>query len=410
MSGAPEPQRRSEATCRTGLPSASNINVCRPFRPSEYLEPASVEEAARLLDRYGARARIIAGGTDLLLERDPEIEVLIGVHGLELDVIRVDERGGTIGAAARFAELASTPTLAEQPYRALAQAAMEMGTPQIRNQATIGGNVCSAVSCADSPPPLLVLDATLDVVGPDGERSVAIGDFFEDARTNSLRGGEILRAIQLPELPPRSVTLFVKKGRVRTGDLAVVNLAVRLTLDADGSCSEVRYVGDRVAAVAATHLESAEEALALIDVEYEPLPAVFDIVAAVEPGAPPVNAVRWMGDVELPNRNNTNTADPMEGVPPLTSHHVGDVEEGFRRSDLVVENEFRTGRQHQAPLGRPCCVCRSLSGGRLEVWNHTQGIHPARRCLAATLGIPLSKIVVHHMPMGGPSGPTSTCT
>jgi len=168
--------------------------------------------------------------------------------------------------------------------------------------------------------------------------------------------------------------------------------------------SEVRYVGDRVAAVAATDLEIAEQALALIDLEYEPLPAVFDIVEAIEPGAPVVNAVRWMGDAELPNRNNTNTADPMEGVPSLTSHHVGDVEEGFRRSDLVLENEFRTGRQHQAPLGRPCCVCRPLPGGGLEVWNHTQGIFPARRCLAATLGMPLSKIVIHHMPMGGAFG------
>ena len=247
MSSGLDPQRRSEATCRTGLPVASDINVCRPFKPSEYLEPDSVEEATRLLGRYGSRARIIAGGTDLLLERNPEIEVLIGVRGLELDAIRVDERGATIGAAARFAELASTPALGEQPYRALAQAALEMGTPQIRHQATIGGNLCSAVSCADSPPPLLVLDATLDVVGPAGERSVAIADFFEDARTSSLRGDEILKAIHLPELPPRSATLFVKKGRVRTGDLAVVNLAVRLTLDADGSCAEVRIALGAVA-------------------------------------------------------------------------------------------------------------------------------------------------------------------
>ena len=100
MSSTPDPQRRSEAACRTGLPAASDINVCRPFRPSEYLEPGSLEEATRLLDRYGARARIIAGGTDLLLERDPEIEVLIGIRGLDLDGIRVDERGGAIGAAA----------------------------------------------------------------------------------------------------------------------------------------------------------------------------------------------------------------------------------------------------------------------------------------------------------------------
>lgn len=253
MSSTPDPRRGLEAACRTGPPAAADINVCRPFRPSEYLEPGSVEEAARLLDRYGARARIIAGGTDLLLERDPEIDVLIGIRDLDLDTIRVDDRGGAIGAAARFAEIASSPALLEQPYRALAQAALEMGTPQIRNQASIGGNLCSAVSCADSPPPLLVLDATLDVVGPAGERSVAIADFFEDVRTNSLRRGEILREIRLPELPPRTATVFVKKGRVGTGDLAVVNLAVRLTVDGDDRCSEVRIA---LGAVAPTPLRT----------------------------------------------------------------------------------------------------------------------------------------------------------
>jgi carbon-monoxide dehydrogenase medium subunit len=253
MSGVTDPRGGSEAACRTGLPSAADINVYRPFKPSEYLEPGNVEEASRLLAQYGERARIIAGGTDLLLERDPGIEVLIGIRGLKLDTIRVDPRGGTIGAAACFAEIASTPALLEQPYRALAQAALEMGTPQIRNQATVGGNLCSAVSCADSPPPLLVLDATLDVVGPAGERSVAIADFFEDVRANSLRPGEILAGIRLPELPPRTATVFIKKGRVGTGDLAVVNLAVRLTLGADDSCSEVRIA---LGAVAPTPLRT----------------------------------------------------------------------------------------------------------------------------------------------------------
>jgi carbon-monoxide dehydrogenase medium subunit len=253
VSRAPDTQRGSEAACRTGLPSAADINVCRPFRPSEYLEPGSVEEATRLLDRYGARARIIAGGTDLLLEGDPGVEVLIGIRGLELETIRVDHRGGAIGAASRFAEIAIAPALLEQPYRALAQAALAMGTPQIRNQASIGGNLCSAVSCADSPPALLVLDATLAVVGPAGERSVAIADFFEDVRTNSLRRGEMLKEILLPQLPPRTATVFIKKGRVGTGDLAVVNLAVRLTLDADDSCSEARIA---VGAVAPTPLRT----------------------------------------------------------------------------------------------------------------------------------------------------------
>jgi carbon-monoxide dehydrogenase medium subunit len=292
VSSAADPQRRSEAACRTGIPAASEINLCRPFRPSEYREPASVEEATHLLDRYGPRARIIAGGTDLLLERDPEIEVLIGVRGLGLDAIRVGARGGTIGAAARFAELASAPVLADQPYRALAQAAGAMGTPQIRNQASIGGNLCSAVSCADAPPPLLVLDATLEVAGPTGVRSVAIADFFADARTPSLGGGEMLTAVQLPELPPRSATRFIKKGRVRTGDLAVVNLAVRLTLDADGSCSEVRIA---LGAVAPTPVR-ARGAEAMLAGRRPEDPLLAEVAARAVEEIDPIDDIRASAD------------------------------------------------------------------------------------------------------------------
>jgi carbon-monoxide dehydrogenase medium subunit len=261
MSSATDSPQAPESACRTGVPLAADINLGRLFRPSEYFEPESVEEAARLLEQRGARARILAGGTDLLLERDPGIEILIGIRRLELDAIRVDPQGGRIGAAACFADLAETPALQEQPYLALGQAAQEMGTAQIRNQATIGGNLCSAVSCADGPPALLVLDAMLDVIGPGESRSVAIADFFEDARTTSLSSGEILTAIRLPELPPRSATRFVKKGRVGTGDLAVVNLAVRLTANSKGNCSDVRIA---LGAVAATPVRT-REAEALLE-------------------------------------------------------------------------------------------------------------------------------------------------
>ncbi len=158
----------------------------------------------------------------------------------------------------------------------------------------------------------------------------------------------------------------------------------------------VRHVGDRVAAVAATSVETAEEALELIDVEYEELPAVFDPVEAIKPGAPAVHEAIWFGDQKIPIENNTNFI-PIE----LSE---GDVEKGFKQADLVVENEFRTGYPHNAPLGRPACICRPLPRGGLEVWNHTQGIHPTRQCLASTLGIPLNKIKVHRVATGGAFG------
>ncbi len=158
---------------------------------------------------------------------------------------------------------------------------------------------------------------------------------------------------------------------------------------------EVRYVGDRVAAVVATSLEVAEEALGLIEVEYEELPFVFDLVEAMKPGAPVVHESVKMGAEDVPITNNTMAPTYMS---------IGDVEQGFKEADLVVENEFKTGYQFNAPMGRPVCVCRPLPGGRLEVWNQTQGIHPTRMCLAASLGIPMSKIKVNRVSLGGAFG------
>jgi len=167
------------------------------------------------------------------------------------------------------------------------------------------------------------------------------------------------------------------------------------TLDTRIIDEKMRYVGDRVAAVAATSLEIAEEALGLIEVEYEKLPAVFDPIEAMQPGAPVIHDSIKMADNNIPIKNN------IVGPTYMT---IGDVEEGFKQADLVIENEFRSGYVHNSPLGRPVCICRPLPGGVLEVWNQTQGIHVARMCFAASLGIPLSKIKVHRVSLGGAFG------
>jgi len=158
---------------------------------------------------------------------------------------------------------------------------------------------------------------------------------------------------------------------------------------------EVRYVGDRVAAVAATTQEIAEEALGLINVEYEVLPFVLDPIEAMRDDAPSVHRMIWLRDEEVQVKNNVQ-------APVYAS--IGDVEEGFKQADLLIENEFRTGMPHNAPMGRPACVCRPLPNGRLEVWNQTQSIHISRMSLAESLGIPMSKINVHRVSLGGAFG------
>ncbi len=158
---------------------------------------------------------------------------------------------------------------------------------------------------------------------------------------------------------------------------------------------EVRYVGDRVAAVAAVSPEIAEEALGLIEVEYEELPAIFDPMEAMKSGAPPVHKMIMVGSEEVKVKDN------IFGATLVTS---GDVEEGFKQAELVFENEFWTGHQHNAPLALPICICKPLRGGGLEVWSATQSIHTERWCLADSLGIPRSKIKVHRVALGGAFG------
>jgi len=158
---------------------------------------------------------------------------------------------------------------------------------------------------------------------------------------------------------------------------------------------EVRYVGDRVAAVAATSLEIAEEALGLIEVEYKELPSVVDPIEAMKPGAPLVHKTIMVGNKEFEPKNN-------KFAPVLMTH--GDMEKGFSQAELVVENEFKTGHQHNATLALPICICKPLRNGGLEVWNATQSIHTARWCLADSLDIPRSKIKVHRVALGGAFG------
>jgi len=158
---------------------------------------------------------------------------------------------------------------------------------------------------------------------------------------------------------------------------------------------EVRYVGDRVAAVAATCVEIAEEALRLIEVDYEPLPAVFDPAEAIKPGAPKVHRYNFTPEEAIPIENNI--------VAPVIIA-LGDVGKGFKEADLIVENEFRTSYQFNSPMGRPVCICKPLSNGRIEVWNNSQGMHWSRICLAGSLGLPLSKIKIHRVSLGGAFG------
>lgn len=207
------------------------------FRPKECFRPETVEEAVSLLSKYDG-AQAIAGGTDLLVTKPPEIEYLVDISRLPLSYIK-DGEGLKIGALTTIRELENS-SLLNGAYSALAEAARKFGSWPIRNTATVGGNICNAVPSADMPPTLVALDAKVTIVGPGGKRIIPLVEVFVGNRKNSLKRGELLTEIQVPVPPPRTGVAFIKFARTSV-DLALVNIAVRMTLDGE-TIKDVRVV------------------------------------------------------------------------------------------------------------------------------------------------------------------------
>jgi CO/xanthine dehydrogenase Mo-binding subunit len=160
----------------------------------------------------------------------------------------------------------------------------------------------------------------------------------------------------------------------------------------------VRFLGERVAAVAAKTLEQAEQALDLIHVDYEELPAVFDALAATKPDAPIIH----------PDLNSyKGLPKPVDGPTNVFVHEVftrGDIAAGFAQSDVVVENTFTVGRVHQAFIEPHCCLVWIDDQGRVQMWSPNKVPHGLKESMAAAFDIPTEKIRVNPVAIGGDFG------
>jgi carbon-monoxide dehydrogenase medium subunit len=208
------------------------------FRPKLFLRPQTLEEALSLLGDHGGSAKIIAGGTDLLVEKPGGVECLIDVNSLPLDYIKDDGEGLRIGALTTIESINGSEILTG-PFHVLTEASNIFGHRNVRNLATIGGNLCSSVPSADMATPLMVLDSSVHIASLRGERTVPLEEFFVFVRENALEDDEMLIEVQVPPQPARTGTAFEKIGRTSV-DIALVNVAVRLTLGEDDVCSDVR--------------------------------------------------------------------------------------------------------------------------------------------------------------------------
>ena len=204
----------------------------------EYLEAKTVKEACSLLSQYKDKARLIAGGTDLLVAaRRRKITPLyvININTIpDLDYITADGKGLQIGALATLSDIESSPLIRDR-FPIIADSAHQVGTPQIRNVGTIGGNLCNAAPSADMAPALIGLGAKAKLKGVKGERTVALEDFFTGPGATVLKTGEMLIEIQVPNPPPHTQGIYLKLPARTAIDLAVVGVAAVVTLDAKGT-------------------------------------------------------------------------------------------------------------------------------------------------------------------------------
>jgi xanthine dehydrogenase molybdenum-binding subunit len=155
------------------------------------------------------------------------------------------------------------------------------------------------------------------------------------------------------------------------------------------------HVGEAIAAVAAETEEMAEKALSLIHVEYERYPAVFDAFKAMKPGSPILHQTIKVGDEEWKIENNV-------AVNKLINQ--GDIEKGFQEADVIIEEEFKTSRVYHAQMETKTVVCQPEADGGITVWTTTQTIHNVRQLLGEIFQIPLSKVSVKKVPVGGSFG------
>lgn len=262
--------------------------MMRPFR---YFEPYSLEEAVALMGRYDGRASVMAGGTDLLVEMKERLrtpDFVINIKKIPgLDFLRYGAATGLqIGALATVRSLEVNGDVARH-YAGLVEAARQLASIQVRNRATVAGNICRASPSADTAPPLIADGASVTCFGRGGERTLLLEDFFTGPGQTRLAPGELVIRIDVPAPAPHTGQVYLKHGRRTAMELATVGVAVTLVVEGD-RCLDARIV---LGAVAPTPLRAREaEAILKDDVIDEAL--VEQAARAAQAAARPISDVR----------------------------------------------------------------------------------------------------------------------
>lgn len=226
----------------------------------EYVAPTTVDEAVGLLAKHNGQAKLLAGGTDLIVqlrEHLREADVVVDVKKIpELTELRIDADGRlSIGAAVPCYRIYGNEQIVRS-HAGLVDAAKIIGGWQIQSRASIGGNLCNASPAADSIPALIAESAVCQIAGPSGRRTVPVADFCAAPGKNVLAAGEMLIAIELPPPSPGSASAYERFIPRNEMDIAVVGVGSSLRLDESGKKIAAARIG--LGAVAPTPLYAAD--------------------------------------------------------------------------------------------------------------------------------------------------------
>ena len=215
----------------------------------EYIAPSCLEDALKIKQEKGADARVIAGGTDLILRmRDRLLApgILVDLRQFSLDKITSHNDEIHLGASVTLSQLLHSSEIATE-FPALLEACRPFAGPPIRNRGTLGGNIVNASPAADLVPPLMAYDASIVLSSSSGDRVMPLTEFLTGPGQTVMRPDEILTEVRIPLVPPATVASFTKLGQRRSMAISIVNLGIRVTLAATGVVIDARIVLGSVA-------------------------------------------------------------------------------------------------------------------------------------------------------------------
>lgn len=256
-----------------------------------YEAPQSVKAAVALLSKAKGTSRVLAGGTDVLVQLHSDLvepDLVVDIKRIPgLSGIKREGKGFRIGAVTTGMEMIDDAKFAAK-WPGIIDGVKLIGSMQVKGRATVAGNICNASPAADSVPPMITAGAIALVVGPKGKRKVPVEDIAIGPGKTSLKKGEFIASFYIPDAPAKSGDAYLRFTPRTEMDIAVVGCAVHLTLDKSGTCTAARMA---LGAVAARALVVKEAAAALVGTKVDDA-ALDKLAAAASKACKPIDDKR----------------------------------------------------------------------------------------------------------------------